>query len=127
MGKKVSDYEFEMPWPPSINTYRACVRNRLVTSKKGRDYMANFVARCIDIGIYGEMIEGDIAMSITLNPPTLRRYDIDNFNKAVFDSLTKAKFWHDDEQVTSLIIQKGEKTKDGNVMMKICCDNNKRK
>jgi len=83
--------------------------------------------KCREIGIEDKLHEGEVAVSMVLNPPTLRKYDIDNFTKAVFDGLTHAGFWIDDEQVTSLIIQKGEKTKDGNVMMKICCDNNKRK
>ena len=54
---------------------------------------------------------------MVLNPPTLRRYDIDNFNKALFDSLSHGKFWLDDEQVVSLKIKKGEKIRGGNVKL----------
>ena len=74
-------YEFEMPWPPSVNAWKSI-----------------------------------------LNPPTLRRYDIDNFCKSLFDALTLAKFWDDDEQITSLSIKKGTKTKGGSIIIKVYPD-----
>ncbi len=122
----MSDYEFEMPWPPSVNVWKTPFRNRMILTEKGREYRAKVIEACENLGINNEMIDGEVAVSMVLNPPTLRKYDIDNFTKSLFDGLTHAGFWVDDERVTSLIIRKGVKTKGGNVMMKICCDNNKK-
>lgn len=79
--------------------------------------------RCEELGITNALEQGEIAVYMVLNPPTLRKYDIDNFTKSLFDGLTHAGFWGDDEQVTSLIIKKGEKMKGGNVEMRIYCSN----
>jgi crossover junction endodeoxyribonuclease RusA len=54
-----------------------------------------------------------------LNPPTLRKYDVDNFNKALFDALSHGQFWLDDEQVDKLIVTKGVKIKGGNIQVKV--------
>ena len=56
---------------------------------------------------------------MVLNPPTLRKYDVDNFNKALFDGLTHAGFWVDDEQIQRLSISKGVKTVGGNVVVSV--------
>ena len=66
-----------------------------------------------------ESIDSNVTVSITLNPPTLRRYDIDNYCKGLLDSLTHAWFWLDDEQVVKLLIKKGEKVKGGRVDVKV--------
>ena len=58
-------------------------------------------------------------MSLVLNPPTLRKYDIDNFCKSLFDALTVGEFWIDDEQVDRLTVTKGVKTKGGNIQIKV--------
>ena len=113
------DYEFTMPWPPSVGSCWRAYRNRFILSKRGRQYRADAIQRLKDLGIHGEMVEGSLNVSIVLNPPTLRKYDIDNFNKALFDALSHGEFWLDDEQVVKLNIEKGVKTKGGNVEVKI--------
>jgi crossover junction endodeoxyribonuclease RusA len=112
-------YEFEMPWPPSINGYWRAVQGRQIISKRGREYRAAAIKHLDEIGLSGEMLESNVSVSLVLNPPTLRRYDVDNFNKALFDSLSEASFWVDDEQVQKLTVAKGEKVKGGNVKVKI--------
>ena len=112
-------YQFTMPWPPSINGYWRAFRNRQIISKRGRDYRVNAIERLKELGLYQELLSGELSVSIVLNPPTLRRYDVDNFNKALFDSLSHGGFWLDDEQVISLHIKKGEKIKGGNIELKI--------
>ncbi len=69
--------------------------------------------------LQGENIKGELSVSLVLHPPTLRRYDIDNFTKALFDALSKAEFWEDDSQVIRLVIEKGEKIKGGKVKVKV--------
>ena len=111
--------EFKMPWPPSINGYWRTFRNRQIISKRGRQYRVDAIAHLIDIKLYNKKLSEPLCVELVLNPPTLRRYDIDNFNKALFDALSHGLFWLDDEQVVKLTISKGVKTKDGNVELKV--------
>ena len=115
----MSDYNFTLPWPPSVNGYWKPLKNRIIISIRGRDYRKAVIDEMKNNGLFDEMLTGDLSVSITLNPPTLRRYDVDNFNKAVFDALTHSNFWHDDEQVTRLTVEKGCKIKDGNVELSV--------
>ena len=115
----MSDYKFTLPFPPSLNGLRACVRNRLITSKKGRDYFKKVSDIMDELDLSGELLDGNLSVSIILNPPTLRRYDVDNYSKSILDSLSKVEFWFDDEQVHTLTITKGEKVKGGNVILSI--------
>lgn len=115
----MADYEFELPFPPSINGYWRAFRNRQIISKKGREYRVEVLKRCKIIGIEDALIEENLSVSITLNPPTLRRYDVDNFCKSLLDGLTHAGFWIDDSQIQKLTIEKGIKTKGGNVIVKV--------
>ena len=112
-------YEFEMPWPPSVNVWKTPFRNRMILTKRGRDYRQSVIDKCKELGIDNDLIECNVSISMVLNPPTLRKYDIDNFCKSLFDGLTKAAFWVDDEQITHLNIKKGIKVKGGNVKLKI--------
>ena len=111
----MADYDFKMPWPPSVNAWKTPFRNRMILSKRGREYRAQALATLEELGLSGEGVEKPVSVSITLNPPTLRRYDIDNFCKSLFDALTLGGFWLDDEQIHHLIIKKGEKVKGGGI------------
>ena len=115
----MADYEFELPYPPSVNGMWRVFRNRSILSKRGREYRINAIEAIKELGLGDEMIGSTMTFSMVINPPTLRKYDVDNFTKAVFDSLTHAGFWIDDEQVTTLTVTKGVKVKDGNVQIKI--------
>lgn len=112
-------YEFEMPWPPSVNGYWRTFRNRQIISKRGREYRASAISRLVDLGLNDEKVSGHLQVTLVLNPPTLRKYDIDNFNKALFDAMSHADFWLDDEQIVSLNIKKGVKTKGGNIQVTV--------
>lgn len=117
----MSDYEFTMPWPPSVNQWKSPFRNRMILTKKGRDYREKALNALFNLGLSGERLGGRLSVSLTLNPPTLRKYDIDNFCKSLFDALTHAEFWVDDEQVDRLTIQKGEKVQGGSIV--VCVTN----
>ena len=115
----MSDYEFDLPWPPSVNGMRAVFRNRMITTKKGRDYHKAVQLLMTDLNLSNEGIADRLHVSMVLNPPTLRKYDIDNRCKAVFDALSISGFWLDDEQIDSLSIKKGEKVKSGLIKVRV--------
>lgn len=115
----MSDYSFTLPWPPSINSLRACVRNRLITSKKGRGYFLEVQSVMDELGLSGEMIERKVIISLEMRPPTLRKYDCSNFLKAYEDGLVKCGFLEDDHWIEYGRIKKGEKLKGGALIVNV--------
>ncbi|AUR88381.1 endodeoxyribonuclease [Vibrio phage 1.112.O._10N.286.46.B11] len=115
----MSDYTFELPYPPSVNACWRVFNNRSILSKRGREYRADAIKAMQSIGLGNEMLTERLQVHLTLHPPTLRKYDIDNFCKATFDALSHAGFWEDDEQIDSLSIKKAEKIKGGKVIIKV--------
>jgi len=115
----MADYEFSLPYPPSVGAMWRAFKGRFILSKKGRDYRVLALEHIASLGLSDENISGRLSLSMVINPPTLRKYDIDNKCKAPFDALTHANFWVDDEQVDSLSIKKGEKVKGGRIDLKI--------
>ena len=113
------DYEFDLPFPPSVNAWKTPFRNRMILSKRGREYRTAVAAELVRLGLHGEGLDGELAVSVTLHPPSLRRYDVDNFTKSLFDALTAAGFWLDDSQVQSMTVEKGVKVKGGNALIKV--------
>jgi len=115
----MSDYEFELPYPPSVNGYWRAFRGRQIISKRGREYRKHAIEVMKELNLAGEIIAERMHLSVIIHPPTLRKYDIDNWCKAPFDALTHAEFWLDDEQVDSLSIKKGEKVKGGLIKIRV--------
>ena len=113
------NYEFKMPWPPSVGSCWRAYNNRFILSKKGRQYRVDAIAKLKELGLAGEKISDRLSVFLVLNPPTLRKYDVDNFNKALFDALSHGEFWLDDEQVDRLTVTKGVKTKGGNIQIRV--------
>lgn len=113
------DYEFEMPWPPSVNGYWRTFRNRQIISKRGREYRVSAMNRLTELGLFGECLSDRLSVSLVLHPPTLRKYDLDNFNKALFDAMSHAEFWEDDELIDRLSITKSEKIKGGKIIVRV--------
>lgn len=116
----MSDYEFELPWPPSVNGgYRGVFRGRILLSKKGREYKEKARNEIKSIGLENEKLSERLSVSIELFPPDKRRRDVDNYTKAAFDAITESGFWIDDEQVDVLTIKKCEKVKGGKLVVKV--------
>ena len=114
-------YNFSMPWPPSVNAWKTPFKGRMILSKRGRDYRKAVIAELVSGHIEGEMIDSRLSVQLVLNPPTLRKYDIDNFCKSLFDGLTTGGFWVDDELIDKLTVRKGEKVKGGRVDVMVSC------
>ena len=115
----MSDYNFKLPFPPSVNGMWRAFRNRTILSKRGREYRVSAIAAINKLELSNLNIDGHLSVTLVLNPPTLRRFDIDNYPKAIFDALTHAGFWLDDEQVDRLTIKRGVKASGGNVEISI--------
>lgn len=111
----MSDYMFSLPWAPSVNSCWMHTRRGVILSKRGRKYRADAIALLDELELSSELISSNVSMTIVLNPPTLRRYDVDNFSKQLLDALSHANFWIDDEQVQKITISKGVKIKGGRV------------
>lgn len=113
-------YKVTLPFPPSVNGYwRAIKRGKIcanILSQKGRDYKDAVKA------IIGDRkpIEGRLAVYIELCPPDRRKRDIDNYTKALLDSLTESGVWIDDEQIDFLLVARGEKENCAKVAIQIC-------
>lgn len=119
----MSDYSFWMPWPPTLNHWHQPRGNRIIKGSKAREYESKAVAHLKSLNLSGEALGSNLRVTLTLHPPTLARYDIDNRTKGVFDSLSAAGFWIDDCQVVSLTIKKAEKIKFGKVTVEVwVCD-----
>ena len=114
-------YELELPLPPTLNHYRIPIKPRgkkhciLITSPEGRAYKQEVVSAIKN----PPNIQGDVHVSITFFPKTRAKFDIDNYQKALFDGLTEAKVWGDDSQIQSLYAEKGEVVKGGKVFITI--------
>lgn len=104
-----------LPFPPSVNNYWRNIvmggKPRTIMSAKGREYrkLAEVAAATQHTG---ERLDGRLRVSLELHPPTLRKFDLDNFPKAVLDAVTHAGVWGDDSQVDRLEVLRCPKDKD---------------
>ena len=116
-------YEFEMPWPPTVNHFHQPIRvgkgARITKGAKARQYSKDMAVHLKELGLADEQLSDRLSVRLTLHPPTLAKYDIDNRTKGVFDALSESGFWVDDEQVDILIINKAEKIRGGKVVLRV--------
>ena len=112
-------YEFTLPMPPSINGYRACVRNRLITSKRGREYFIAVQSAMDELKLAGEMIEQPVMIYLTIHPRTRAKFDVSNYLKAYEDALVKCGFLEDDHWIEYGGIKKGDVIKGGMLKLKV--------
>lgn len=115
----MSEYSFEMPWPPTVNHYHQPARMgrgvRIIKGQKAKQYAKYCEKWLHDLGLENEKIPEDVnlSMRLVLHPPTLARYDVDNRTKGIMDALSNSNFYADDSQIQKLTIEKGEKIKGG--------------
>ncbi|MDE5878494.1 MAG: RusA family crossover junction endodeoxyribonuclease [Desulfovibrio sp.] len=101
------DLTIVLPFPPSVNHYwRHVVMGKYVRtliSAAGREFKRK-VARAvrIQLGRQPEPIMGNCRLYVALHAPDRRRRDVDNYAKALLDSLTEAGMWADDSQIQDL-------------------------
>ena len=113
------DYEFDLPFPPSVNTLRASVRGRLITSSAGRKYYKAVAERMVELGLAGEGISSPVTISLVMHHKMNVRYDVSNYLKAYEDALVKCGFLVDDHLIEYASIKKGEKVDGGKLVVKV--------
>ena len=102
-----------LPYPPSVNHYWRKVGARMLISKKGREYTQQVIAACRVQENTSEPLTGRIQVDILAIMPDHRRRDLDNLQKALLDSLVKARVIQDDSQIDRLSIERGKVSKPG--------------
>jgi Holliday junction resolvase RusA-like endonuclease len=85
-----------LPYPPSTNMRMAIVNGRMLKSAEAKSYQR--IVRDTLVGL--TPLTGDLEVAMTINRP-MRRGDIDNVLKNVFDALKGIAFV-DDEQIAML-------------------------
>ena len=113
------DYEFDLPFPPSVNALRASVRGRLITSSAGRKYYKAVTERMAELGLTDERISSPVTISLTMHHKMNVRYDVSNYLKAYEDALVKCGFIVDDHLIEYASIKKGEKVAGGKLVVKV--------
>ena len=118
-----------LPFPPSVNSYYRSIRMgkscRVLISKRGREYrqdMIDLIAKLVhDDTAYQGLFPfvQRLGMTVTLNAPTRRKYDIDNRSKALLDALQHARVYEDDEQIDELTLKRGDIIKGGQAIVNI--------
>ena len=105
-----------LPLPPSVNSYRTIFRGRMGISKAGREFKAKVSDYVIEYRV-PKLGNARLEMKVILYPRDRRKQDIDNRIKALWDALTDAGVFDDDEQIDILHIERGEIKKGGGCMV----------
>lgn len=106
-------FDLMLPYPPSLNTGWRCVLGHMVLAKRQRLFRRvtreKVLAVLADKGTsYAVIGLAPCSVTLTIYPPTKRRYDLDNLAKPVMDALMHAGVMDDDSQVQHLEIFKGD-------------------
>ncbi|ADU71531.1 RusA family crossover junction endodeoxyribonuclease [Pantoea sp. At-9b] len=103
-----------LPFPPTVNTYWRNTPKGVLISASGRSFRSSAIASVLEqLKRRPKPITTDVQVNVILYPPTRLRRDLDNYQKALFDSLTHAGVWLDDSQIKRIIIEWGPVIKDG--------------
>jgi crossover junction endodeoxyribonuclease RusA len=112
--------ELFLPYPPSANSYWRHVGRKVLISEQGRAYRTAVQATCLEqLRLAPVPLRGRVSVEVTAYPPDKRRRDLDNLQKALFDSLTHAGLWLDDSQIDRILIQRGNVETGGGLHLKI--------
>ena len=103
---------FNLPYPPSFNTYWRNFRGHMVLSQKGREYK-QAVAEYVSENNVPKFGDSKLKITMILQPKDKRKIDIDNRIKCVLDSLQEAGVFDDDFQVDHIEMIRGTQIKGG--------------
>jgi len=116
-----------LPWPPSVNKlYTPAWR----TAKSGKRYMGrrkSDAAAAYEKEVWVAVkrrtkaaLKGNLSVTVFVHPPVKsKRMDIDNVLKACLDSMQNAGLFKNDHQISRLIVERVEPSKDGHLRVLI--------
>lgn len=105
--------KLSLPFPPSVNSYwrapnKGALTGKHLISANGRKYLTNAVADVVtQLNRFPKPRTDLVSVVVILMPPDRKRRDLDNYLKALFDSLTHAGIWCDDSQVKRMLVEWG--------------------
>lgn len=108
---------YELPYPPSANTYYRHVGAKVLISRDGRGYRKTVGQLLLLAG--ARSLSGPLAVEVDLYPPDRRRRDLDNTQKAMLDALQHAGLYEDDSQIVDLHLRRMEPKAGGLAVVRI--------
>lgn len=111
-------FKAELPLPPSVNGYWLVKPKGKYLSARARKFRSDVIAHVASLGSM-RTHTGRIRAHITVHGRDRRKFDVDNYQKAVWDALTHARVIADDELIDELIIKRGEIIKGGMVKVEL--------
>jgi len=100
-------HEIYLPFPPTVNSYYVKTKRGVFISSLGKKFRSN-TAEAIHAQLPGvETIDEPVLVEIAFYMPDARTRDVDNYCKALLDSVTKAGLWEDDSLVDQIFIYRG--------------------
>lgn len=115
--------ELTLPYPPSVNTYwrspnKGKLAGRHLISVKGREYR-KAVQDAVMEQMEPEEVQERLYVRLLVNVPDRRKRDLDNLTKAIFDAISHAGVWGDDEQIDHYEVIRGDRVPGGSVRVTI--------
>lgn len=115
-------YKIELPLlAPSTNTYYRRSGHHMHISQKGRDFKAEAQRIIQEKFPESSPLTCDIELKLEIHFKHKRARDIDNYNKALLDSMTGIVY-EDDSQITSMKIRKFIGSDSDRIVIKISED-----
>ncbi len=104
----MNEYQFVLPYPPSVNTYWRRRGSQYYISDKGQKYRKDVqqIIRQLKLDIF---TKSRLRIKVIADVPDSRRRDLDNILKGLLDSLIHAGFAEDDEQFDDIRVIRGVK------------------
>lgn len=110
----------DLPFSPSVNNYWERGKNgRVYIGKRGVLYRQKVIELIARNELRGKCGKALVDVALILHPPNNQIHDSDNYYKALFDALTKARFWVDDSQVKMNMVLMGNVVKKGRIEMAV--------
>lgn len=90
-------FKYELPFPPSVNTYWRRHGNTIHISPRGKRFREEVVRLLTKVPFTSKQLRVDVGY---LRPDNRVR-DLDNYQKALYDALKYARVYHDDCQIVN--------------------------